>query len=85
MGYDCGDSFPLHLNQMEFHLVQNRKENCHHDHIPCNMKGNGNIVFSVYSMLPEIVTSQVNEKNRQSNVFPFPRTTQHEKKINVLG
>ena len=24
------------LNQMEFHLVQNRKENCHHDHIPFN-------------------------------------------------
>ena len=22
------------LNQMDFHLVQNRKENCHHDHIP---------------------------------------------------
>ena len=34
-------------NQMEFHLVQNRKENCHHDHIPFNLKGNGNIVFSV--------------------------------------
>ena len=36
------------LNQMEFNLVQNRKENCHHDHIPFNVKGNGNIVFSVY-------------------------------------
>ena len=35
------------LNQMDFHLVQNRKENCHHDHIPFNVKGNGNIVFSV--------------------------------------
>ena len=23
-------------------------ENCHHDHIPFNLKGNGNIVFSVY-------------------------------------
>ena len=34
------------LNQMEIHLVQNRKENCHHDHIPFNVKGNGNIVFS---------------------------------------
>ena len=38
----------LILNQMEFHLAQNRKENCHHDHIPSNLKGNGNIVFSVY-------------------------------------
>ena len=33
---------------MEFHLVQYRKEtNCHHDHIPLNLEGNGIIVFSV--------------------------------------
>ena len=38
------------LNQIEFHLVQNRKENCYHDHIPFNMKGNGNIVYSVHKM-----------------------------------
>ena len=62
MGYDRGDSIPFDFepngipfgskskgkgNQMEFHLVQNRKENCHHDHIPFNVKGIGNIVFSV--------------------------------------
>ena len=35
------------LNRMDFHLDQNRKETCRHDHIPFNMKGNGNIVFSV--------------------------------------
>ena len=35
------------LKQMEFHLVQNRKEYCHHGHIPFNVKGNGNIIFSV--------------------------------------
>ena len=33
---------------ISLHLVQNRKENCHHDHIQFNVKGNGNIVFSVY-------------------------------------
>ena len=33
--------------KIEFHLVQNRNENCHHDHIPFNLKGNGNRVFSV--------------------------------------
>ena len=38
------------MNQMDFHLVQNRKENCHHDHIPFNVKGNRNIVFRVYLM-----------------------------------
>ena len=32
---------------MEFHLIQNRKEKCHLDHIPFNVKGNGNIVFSI--------------------------------------
>jgi len=31
MGYDRGDIFLLILNQMEIHLVQNRKEDCHHD------------------------------------------------------
>ena len=36
------------VNQMEFHLVQNRKENCQHDHISFNVKGNGDIVFSMY-------------------------------------
>ena len=35
------------LNQIEYHLVQNRKENCYHDHIPLNVKGNVNVVFSV--------------------------------------
>ena len=30
------------LNQMDFHLIQNQKEKCHHNHIPFNMKGNGN-------------------------------------------
>jgi len=36
------------LNQTEFHLVQNRKVNCHDEYILFNVKGNGNIVFSVW-------------------------------------
>ena len=48
MGYDRGDSFLLILNRMELHFVQNRKENCHHDHIPFNTKGNGHSFLSVY-------------------------------------
>ena len=35
------------LSQMEVYLVQNWKENCHHDHIPFNVNRIGNIVFSV--------------------------------------
>ena len=35
------------LNQMEIQLVQNRKENCHHDHIPFNLKGKEMLVSSV--------------------------------------
>ena len=33
---------------MDFNLDQNRKENCHYDHIPFNFKGNGILVFSVH-------------------------------------
>ena len=36
------------LNQMEFHLLQNRKENCHQDYNPFNLKGNGIRIFSVW-------------------------------------
>ena len=36
------------FNQMELHLVQNRKKNCHHDHILFKLKGIGNIAFSVF-------------------------------------
>ena len=36
---------------MEFHLVQNLKENCHDDLIAFNLKGNGILVFSVYHPL----------------------------------
>ena len=43
MGYDRGDNFLSILNQMELNLVQNRKENCHNDHIPFNVKGIRNI------------------------------------------
>ena len=53
MGYDRGDTIISILNQMEFRLVQNRKKNSHHDHIPFNVKGNGNIVFSVYDTAME--------------------------------
>ena len=30
-------------NQMEFHLIQNWKETCHHNLIPFNVKGNEKI------------------------------------------
>ena len=43
--------FLLILNQMDFHLVQNRKEYCHHDHIPLNLKGNGILDFSVQAKI----------------------------------
>ena len=40
------------LNQMKIHLVQNGKENCLHDHIPFNLKGNVIRVFSVRQPTP---------------------------------
>ena len=47
MGYDFGDSFPFDFepNGNPFRS-ENWKENCHQNHIPCNMKGKGNTVFS---------------------------------------
>ena len=30
--------FFLTVNQTEFRLVHNQMENCHHDHIPCDLK-----------------------------------------------
>ena len=38
------DMIVVTVNQMEFHFVQNQKENCHHDHIPFNVKANANSV-----------------------------------------
>ena len=38
----------LNTNRIPFG-PENRKENCHHDHIPFNVNGNRNIVFSVFT------------------------------------
>ena len=59
MGYDRSDSFLSILNQMDFHLVQNRKENFRYDHIPFNVEGNGNIVFSVHSNPKQLLRAGV--------------------------
>ena len=60
------------LNQMEIHLVQNRKENCHHDHIPFNVKGNGNIFFSVQSRLQCLQRSIGRPLWSHSGLSPIP-------------
>ena len=46
MGYDRGDSFPVDFepNGITFGS-RNRKENCHPDHIPFNLKRNRNIAL----------------------------------------
>ena len=50
MGSDRGDSFPFDFERNGIPFgSENRKENCHHDHISFNVKGNGNIVFSIYT------------------------------------
>ena len=51
MGFDRDDSFPFDFepNGIPFGS-ENWKENCHHDHIPLNLKRNGNIVFSAYDI-----------------------------------
>ena len=42
------------LSQMDFHLVRNRRENCHHDHIPFNVEVNSNIVDEIQFEVDEI-------------------------------
>ena len=53
------------LNQMECHLVQNRKDICHHDHIPFNVKGNGDIVLSVHNRLACTSRAKYNQPQPQ--------------------
>ena len=62
MGCDGGDSIPVDFEPngtpfsfpFDFELdgipfgSENRKENCHHDHIAFNLEGNGNLVLSAY-------------------------------------
>ena len=47
VSFDVSLIIPLSLI-MDFNLVQDRKENCHHNHIPFNVKENGNMVSSMY-------------------------------------
>ena len=47
MGYDRGDSFTFNFKPKGKPFGSNQKENCHHDLIPFNVKGNGIRVFSV--------------------------------------
>ena len=56
------------LNQMDFHLVQNRKENCPHYHIPFNMKEIGNIVFSRLTVLSAEGSIWVNGRTNHTNL-----------------
>jgi len=51
------------LNQMEFNLVQNRKENWHHDQIPFNLKGNG-----TYSFLSVSLNNPIHRKLVEKNI-----------------
>ena len=53
MGSDRGDSFRFNFEPPNGILFgsENRKENCHHNHIPLNVKGIGNKVFSVFTII----------------------------------
>ena len=62
MKYDLGDSFPFDFEPNGIPFASNRKKNCHHNHIPFNVKGNRNIVSSVYGDFVEPV-----EKNGNDN------------------
>ena len=64
------------LNQLEIHLVQNWKKNCHHDHIRFNLKGNRILVFSVWrgkDIVPFTVRSPIKRYWRWR--FPIKQPT----------
>ena len=56
------------LNQMELHLGQNREENCHHDHIPINVKGNGILVCSVQRIHMGVMVALISSVPYYGNV-----------------
>ena len=68
-----GTVFLSILNHMEFHLVQIRKENCRHDHIPFYLKGNGNIVFSVSDVGLHLIYLKFTYKMTKSYLFSVLR------------
>ena len=47
MGENYDGSSIKFLNQMEYNLFQNRKVNCHLNHIPFNLKENEFTVFLI--------------------------------------
>ena len=58
MGYNRGDSFPFDFDPNGFPFGSKSNRNSIQIHIPFNLKGNRNIVFSV--KIPECVCSYVN-------------------------
>ena len=49
MGYDRGDSFPFNFEPNGIPIGSKSKGKLSpHDHIQFNVKGNGNMIFSVY-------------------------------------
>ena len=76
MGYDHGDSFLLNFepNGILFGS-ENREENCHHDHLPFKVKGNGNIVFSVsaYTRTHTHTHTQTHSSHSSFELFLFSR------------
>ena len=59
MGYDRGDSFTFNFepNGISFGS-ENRTKNCHHDHIPFNLKESGILVFSVHEKVGPVQAKQ---------------------------
>ena len=52
MVYKRDDSFPFYFEPNGISFGSKSKENCHQDHIPFDVKGNENIVFSVKGNQP---------------------------------
>ena len=82
MEYDRGYSFSFgsEPKEMGFHLVQNREENCHQDHIPFNLKGNlflrvcGSITSYGNLMHQAKLQAEIALQNKTLNINCLPKT-----------
>ena len=73
------------LDQMDFHLPQDRKENCHHDHIPFNLTGNGILVFSVQTVRRTAVREAGVSWHRGGLIEESPETPRTSRQYGTRG
>ena len=81
MGYDRGGSFPFDFEPNGIPFGSNRKENCHHDLISFNVKGN--IVFSLYYKRKKKPAKKTASEMSRLIMSPPTKKINKKRKINI--